>query len=151
MQGPQQDFNQLWGNSRDHQLMNQSMHIADFKPQSAGWAAEFSHSPSPQVSSPPSTQIGAMHTPSYMPTMSSRLGMAPMLNYGSQPMLTTTDKGKGKSREIDFDAAFAQFDQHHGPSAQETARIEELDDTADLAAAMGGTSLQDDGETDFKQ
>ena len=57
-----------------------------------------------------------------------------------------SDKGKGKSREIDFDAAFAEFDHMLGPSPQEMARIEELDDTADLAEAMQRASMREASE-----
>lgn len=80
--------------------------------------------------------------------MGSAMGMRPM-NFNPTPVLAVSDKGKGKSRDIDFDAAFAAFDQQLGPTPQETARIEELDDTADLAAAMSGATLHD-ATPDFK-
>ena len=60
------------------------------------------------------------------------------------PPLQTTDKGKGKSREIDFEAAFAQMAETLESNAKPEAQIEELDDTADLAAAM--THAKIDGE-----
>ena len=56
---------------------------------------------------------------------------------------TSLDKGKGKSREIDFEAAFAEVTQSLGPSQAESARIEELDDTADLNEALGGVKLEE--------
>ncbi|KAI0088040.1 hypothetical protein BDY19DRAFT_951643 [Irpex rosettiformis] len=150
LQSSQPDLNQLWGNSRERELLAHSMSMTDFKPQSSAWASEFGNAPTMHAALPPQTQMNGMQGASYMPQMSGQFGMSSMMNFGPPPMLTSTDKGKGKSREIDFDAAFAQFDQFHGPSAQETARIEELDDTADLAAAMGDTTLQDDEGTDFK-
>lgn len=71
------------------------------------------------------------------------------------PPAQALDKGKGKSREIDFEAAFAQVDQDL--STTQSARIVELDDTADLAEALKQTSLGDDVDeqtapigTDFK-
>ena len=151
LQRPQHDLNQVWGNAHERELLARSAPMTDFKPQASGWATEFGNSPAQHIGSALPTQINGMQGSSYMPSMSNRLGMTAMMNFGPPPMLASTDKGKGKSRDIDFDAAFAQFDQHHGPSAQETARIEELDDTADLAAAMGGATLQEDGTPDFKE
>jgi peroxin-5 len=72
-------------------------------------------------------------------------GMLYPMGMASNPA-EVSDKGKGKGREIDFDAAFAEFDQLLGPSSQETARIEELDDTTDLAEAMQRATLRDAGE-----
>lgn len=68
------------------------------------------------------------------------------MNMYSAPMnmtSTTADKGKGKSREIDFEAAFAEVAQNMGPSEAETARIVELDDTANLEDAFKGVTLDD--------
>jgi len=76
-------------------------------------------------------------------------GGVPMNMYSSPMSMNnmnataSLDKGKGKSREIDFEAAFAEVTKNLGPSEAETARIVELDDTADLAEALGSTSLED--------
>ena len=77
-------------------------------------------------------------------------GMYNFRSMGTYPMTMdpsitqVTDKGKGKSREMDFEAAFAQMTESLEQSHQQSsARIEALDDTADLAAAMAGSSLQD--------
>lgn len=69
-------------------------------------------------------------------------------------------KGKGKARDIDFEAAFAQVDQslsteeHTAASEQEASRFAEFDDTADLSEAMQRASVQEtDGVplgSDFK-
>ena len=56
-------------------------------------------------------------------------------------MAQSMDKGKGKSREIDFEAAFAQMAEALEANPLESAKIEELDDTADLAAAMARTNV----------
>lgn len=76
---------------------------------------------------------------------------------GMPPPAQAIDKGKGKSREIDFEAAFAQVDQDFSSNQRESSRIIELDDTADLAQALGQASLEDDVDektvpigTDFK-
>ena len=76
----------------------------------------------------------------------------------SQPV--ELSKGKGKARDIDFEAAFAEFDQANtsqeqtGMSEQEAARLAEFDDTADLSevmqrASLGGTESAPVG-SDFK-
>lgn len=69
-------------------------------------------------------------------------------------------KGKGKARDIDFAAAFAQVDQSLSAveqttaSEQEASRFAEFDDTADLSEAMQRASVQEaDGVplgSDFK-
>lgn len=56
------------------------------------------------------------------------------------PAPQSVANGKGKGREIDFEAAFAQVAESL-ESQRPSARIEELDDTADLAAAMARTDL----------
>ena len=60
------------------------------------------------------------------------------------PPAQALDNGKGKSREIDFAAAFAQVDQDLSASQTESARIVELDDTANLEEALRQASLEDD-------
>ena len=77
------------------------------------------------------------------------------MNMYSSPMnmnTTSLDKGKGKGREIDFEAAFAEVAQNMGPSEAETARIVELDDTANLEEAMSRVAVDDPSPmgADFK-
>ncbi|KAH8107237.1 peroxisome targeting signal receptor [Cristinia sonorae] len=117
-------------------------------PQSSGsaWAGEFGSGM--QVVAPgPSVQQSMAQQPNFYQSsyMGSRMYGGIPMNMFSTPMnMTTTavDKGKGKSREIDFEAAFAEVTQSLGPSEAEMARIVELDDTADLQEAMSGVSLE---------
>ncbi len=83
-------------------------------------------------------------------------GMSGGMAYGMYPNIAIADqgKGKGKSREADFEAAYAQV----AASLQgQTSHIEEIkDDVADLNEAMEKAKLDDvqelDGaETDFKK
>ncbi|KAI0341900.1 TPR-like protein [Trametopsis cervina] len=145
------DLNRAWGNVHERKFMQYNTAMGDMKPQE-GWANEFGSSVGNSVSSSTPIQVGTTQRPSYMTNsmfgMGSAMGMRPM-NFNPTPVLAVSDKGKGKSRDIDFDAAFAAFDQQLGPTPQETARIEELDDTADLAAAMSGATLHD-ATPDFK-
>lgn len=60
-----------------------------------------------------------------------------------------TAKGKGKSREADFEAAFAQLDASISTQA-ETSRIVEVDDSVtDIEEALKATSIEPG--TDFKR
>jgi peroxin-5 len=155
MQGSSHDLSHVWGNAREQNVMHQPAAVVDLRHSSA-WATEFRSSSTIQLAAVSSPQIANVQSPSYMPNnmygMRVPLVMSSGMNFSPGPALTVSDKGKGKSREIDFDAAFAQFDQHQlGPTPQESAKIEELDDTADLSAAMRGASLQDQTEADFKR
>lgn len=81
---------------------------------------------------------------SYM--SSGMYGMRPMGTFPMSmdgPLMQSMDKGKGKSREMDFEAAFAQMAESLEAHPQQTARIEVLDDTADLAAAMARTNIEE--------
>ena len=71
------------------------------------------------------------------------MGMGAAYQMPTNMTSTTVDKGKGKSREIDFEAAFAEVQQSLGPSEAETARIVELDDTDNLEDALKGVTLED--------
>lgn len=64
-----------------------------------------------------------------------------------QPVVEQQGKGKGKMREEDFEAAFAQFTASMDNASLQSARVEELDD---LGEKLAESSL-DDGVTDFKQ
>lgn len=80
-------------------------------------------------------------------------GMSNGMFYGMNTNLSTADQGKGKSREADFEAAFAQV----AASLQEqTSRIEEVkDDVEGINEAMEKTRLDDEEvsemEMDFKK
>lgn len=80
-------------------------------------------------------------------------GMSSGMAYGMYPNnLATTDqgKGKGKSREADFEAAFAQV---AASLQRQTPQIEEVKD--DLSEALEKTRLDDGNEfeveADFKK
>lgn len=64
------------------------------------------------------------------------------------------DKGKGKSREADFEAAFAHYSTSLDSTQTETSRIEEVDaDTEGITEAMKNTTLDGNIEqngADFK-
>ena len=74
----------------------------------------------------------------------------------SSPPLLAQDKGKGKMREIDFEAAFAQIDAALGPAKSTieatTTKSDEADEISQLANDLGTTTLQDENApTSFKE
>ncbi|KAG6903062.1 hypothetical protein C0995_006249 [Termitomyces sp. Mi166 len=129
----------------------------------AAWAVEFGTS---QVPSPPSqTQHPTtilrdyQQRTTYMNPIGSYGSSLPMaMNFGfnMQPSLNVPDtigKGKGKAREVDFEAAFAQVAASLSP-AQEIASgiVEVSDDVTELEDAMKAASLETSAAgTDFKQ
>ncbi|EKM54250.1 uncharacterized protein PHACADRAFT_97499 [Phanerochaete carnosa HHB-10118-sp] len=146
------DLNGAWVEVHDRGLMMNQEHAQG----SSGWASEFggaSHIlPSGPV--PQGQGFQQQQQPSYMSSMTSgmygmRQGMMYPMNMGavmSPPPIQATDKGKGKNREIDFDAAFAQLDEALGPSPEEAARVAEFDDVADLSEAMERAQLREAAE-----
>ena len=57
-------------------------------------------------------------------------------------ILSDQDKGKGKLKEADFEAAFAQAAASLAPTPAETSRIVEIDDgVADMAKTLQNTTL----------
>lgn len=79
----------------------------------------------------------------------------PNMYYGANTNFNVVDqgKGKGKSREADFEAAFAQAAASLQPAQQETSRIVEVEDgVTDIEETLKNTSLdQEYGENDFKK
>ncbi|KAJ3494592.1 hypothetical protein NMY22_g20052 [Coprinellus aureogranulatus] len=145
------DLQEAW--AKEHNMRQLEEHAA-----SAGWSTEFNAAPQLNGSGPAMQSHGvAMQGPPrsmYMPTMnrySSPLatgmyGGMGMQQYGYNPGLETVNKGKGKSREADFEAAFAQIAESmsaHGQSKSEedVERLEEalrqatLEQSEDLKAA----------------
>ncbi|KAL0956345.1 hypothetical protein HGRIS_002495 [Hohenbuehelia grisea] len=122
----------------------------------ADWTSEFgqtsSHMPGPAASTMAS-RPEFQQRPSYM-NSTSMYGAGPMRMYGpsaganmfASPQVL--DQGKGKAREADFEAAFAQA--AASLSATETARIVEVDDVEE---SLKNASLDDKEElgTDFKK
>ncbi|KAJ3489054.1 hypothetical protein NLI96_g2421 [Meripilus lineatus] len=150
------DLNVAWAESQQRKFL-QNQAPPELKSQN--WSGEFGNAS--QITSPGSAaqqntpNQQEFFQPTYMqPRMyGSTMGMG--MYSAIPPPAQALDKGKGKSREIDFEAAFAQVDQDL--STTQSARIVELDDTADLAEALKQTSLGDDVDeqtapigTDFK-
>lgn len=138
------NLNGAWRDAREADFMPQPA-MTDMKAQSR-WTAEFGSAPQAQMPIAPN-QVSAMQQPTYM--QGNMYGMGrPRGMFSNMSMMTppvqVSDKGKGKSREIDFEAAFAQLDMSLGPQHQESARIEELDDTADLGAALSEAATKDE-------
>lgn len=73
------------------------------------------------------------------------------------PGFLAEGKGKGKMKDADFEAAFAQVAESFGPTERETARIVEVDDTtSQLEEAMQKAALDDkvgadEASTDFSK
>ncbi|CAL1707179.1 unnamed protein product [Somion occarium] len=151
------DLNTLWAKSQQHQFSHdQTSRAQSSHPASAtGWAQEFGGAsfavPSAQANA---AQRSEFNQASYMsPRMYGGMPMNMYSGmYGNAPPSLQMDvsKGKGKAREIDFEAAFAQVTQslsniedQSRASEQESARISEFDDTADLSEAMQNASMQD--------
>ncbi|TFK44351.1 hypothetical protein BDQ12DRAFT_593404 [Crucibulum laeve] len=161
------DLSEAW-------LMEQQNHMQAFEESKAhgGWAAEFGGPP--QMTSPiPSMQqnMGGrpeyqqqpsfMTSPMYGSSMS--MGMYGMNNpgmfYGMNGGIETMDqKGKGKSKEADFEAAFAQIAASLSPAQEQvsSSRIVEVEDgVTDLEDALKNTTLGEEPDaeygTDFKK
>ncbi|KAJ7747387.1 hypothetical protein B0H16DRAFT_931027 [Mycena metata] len=151
---PMPEANEVW-------LMEQQKHMRTFEASAtpAGWAAEFG---APQPSAAPSSAQQQLsrpdyQRPSYMSSMGqygSPMGMGMGMGmfgptmpnqFQAQPM-----NGKGKSREADFEAAFAQV--VAAQTQAETARIEEVQDGATgLEQALEETKIEDTSAPEFKR
>ncbi|KAJ7079093.1 hypothetical protein B0H15DRAFT_520923 [Mycena belliarum] len=139
-------------------IMEQQKHMRGFETNAAiaGWATEFG---APQTSSvaPSPQQLmqrpDYQQRPSYMSSLGQYGGMMPMGMYGSgmAQAFPAQMNGKGKSREADFEAAFAQIAAAHPQTESQTARIEEVDDATGLEKTLAGTTLEDRDTTDFKR
>ncbi|KAF8904432.1 peroxisome targeting signal receptor [Gymnopilus junonius] len=131
----------------------------------AAWAAEFgavpqtnSSAPMPQANASSLTEFSR---PNFMPSMygGSPMGIMrmgpPTMQYGVSSNLTIVDQGKGKGREADFEAAFAQIAASLAPAESQTSRVEEVsDDVAQLGEALQAASLKtEEGESglDFQR
>ncbi|KAJ7163573.1 hypothetical protein C8R43DRAFT_990111 [Mycena crocata] len=115
----------------------------------AAWAAEFGP---PQASAAAQSSQQHMARPDYQqrPTYMSSLGQFNTMSMGmygpgmAQQAFPMQMNGKGKSREADFEAAFAQIAAAHPQTQTETARIEEVDDgVAQLGEALDKAKLDD--------
>ncbi|KAJ6499129.1 hypothetical protein C8R45DRAFT_981212 [Mycena sanguinolenta] len=144
-------------------LMEQQHRMRGFEAGAApaGWAAEFA-APQPSMANPTAQQQISrpdyQQRPSYMSSMGqygSPMGMGmgmPMYGPSMMNQFPTQINGKGKSREADFEAAFAEIVAAQTQSG--SARIEEVEEGATgLEASLERTQLDDkDGSTtDFKR
>ena len=77
------------------------------------------------------------------------MGSGYMYGGGYNPAVGTplqmTDKGKGKGKEIDFEAAFAEATASFSSQADSGRIVEVKDDVADLANTLQETNLTGDG------
>ncbi|KAG6889413.1 hypothetical protein C0992_005270 [Termitomyces sp. T32_za158] len=129
----------------------------------AAWAAEFGASsqlPSPpqQTHQPTSVPSDYQHRTTYMNPIGSYGTSLPMaMSFGfMQPSLNVSDaigKGKGKAREVDFEAAFAQVAASLSPVQETVSGIVEIPDgVTELEDAVKTVSLESStAETDFRQ
>ena len=152
------DLGRAWADVQEHNAVMKPSAAAQFNAipfnaahAPAEWTAEFAsnsqmHGPPSMVQQPRAQgfrQQSYMSSPMYG---SMNQGFMFPATFNAGPALVSSDKGKGKARDIDFDAAFAELDQALGPSAQETARIEEFDDVADLNEAMERMAMRQQAE-----
>lgn len=144
------DLSRAWAGAQEHNVAMKQPNPLQFNPvhASSGWSAEFGNSSqvhTPALTSQP--QVQSFHQQSYMsPSLYGGMnqGFMQPMNFNAAPqVMQVADKGKGKAREIDFEAAFAELDEALGPSPQEMARIEEWDDVADLNEVMSRASVID--------
>ena len=79
----------------------------------------------------------------------------PTMQYGSRYDFTIANQSKGKGREADFEAAFAQVAASLSPMEPRTSRIEDVDDSvAGVEDALNNVSLASEEEEygkDFKR
>ncbi|KAJ7924984.1 hypothetical protein B0H13DRAFT_1171317 [Mycena leptocephala] len=157
---PISEANESW-------IMEQQKHMRGFEASAspAGWAAEFG-APQASTATPSSQQqMGRpdyQQRPSYMSslgqygspmTMGMGMGMG-MYGPAMAHQFPAQINGKGKSREADFEAAFAQIVADHPQTQGQTARIEEVQDgVTGLEETLEKTQLEDkdDSTTEFKR
>lgn len=114
------------------------------------WLFSYSHlvtAQQPQSYMPQAGMYG-----NYMPRTNMFMGGPPLMQSYTPP-IADLGKGKGKSREADFEAAFAQAAAFL-PQESATSQIVEVDDgVSEIDEAFKSTSLQDSAATssDFKR
>ncbi|KAH7924256.1 TPR-like protein [Leucogyrophana mollusca] len=149
------DLSEAWSREQPHQaaFYDNSRQV--------NWAAEFGgpqQQPGAATSAQPNVQgISGAQRPSYMgsgglynSSMSMGMygaGMGPSFyqSYNGVPQ-TLSDQGKGKGREADFEAAFAQVAASmHPVQAESSSRIVEIDDSVtSVDEALKSVHLNDD-------
>ncbi|KZP17955.1 TPR-like protein [Athelia psychrophila] len=158
------DLNEAWAREQQfHQAVAQNQTHAN-------WAADFGtqqQHPQPGASiqhDPISAQQELQQRPSFMPSGGMynnpmQMGMYGMggnnMFQGNQPTFDQ-GKGKGKLRDVDFEAAFAQVSASLGPQSATTSGIEEVKDgVTNVEELMKNATLDEakvDGQgTDFNR
>ncbi|KAF5380594.1 hypothetical protein D9615_004619 [Tricholomella constricta] len=142
----------------------QNMRAFEESQAQAAWAAEFGassqmHSPSPslqQQNMPAQPEF--QQRPSYMSSMGSYGTSMPMGMYSGFNMYpgmnATMSEGKGKAKQVDFEAAFAQVAASLTPAQETISRIVEVEDgVTEIEDAVRGVSLDttEEDSTDFKK
>ncbi|KAJ7496031.1 hypothetical protein B0H11DRAFT_2155850 [Mycena galericulata] len=158
--GPNVDGRQI-SEANEGWIMEQQKHLRGFEANAApaGWAAEFG---APRVSAVAPSSQQHMTRPDYQqrPSYMSSLGQyggpmaLGMYGPGMAHAFPTQMNGKGKSREADFEAAFAQIVAAHPQAQAETARIVEVESGATgLEEVLDKTTLEDRNGTnsEFKR
>ncbi|KAJ2917783.1 hypothetical protein MD484_g2622, partial [Candolleomyces efflorescens] len=146
------DLHEAWAKEQSARAFQESAAA-----QQAAWAAEFDASPQLGVQGPSIQANGSAgmqvqpHT-TFMPSINMyNTGMASGMygmgmQYGYNPGAQMLDKGKGKSREADFEAAFAQiaasFPQESSAKEQDDG-LEKLDESLKAASIDGEISEAD--------
>ncbi|KAJ4483185.1 hypothetical protein J3R30DRAFT_1742688 [Lentinula aciculospora] len=141
----------------------QHMRVLESTKSQSQWAAEFDGNAQTSLpQQPQSMHSDPQQMPSYMPVgmygdympRNNLFAMGgPPLMQTHTPLIADLGKGKGKSREADFEAAFAQIAASF-PSQETTAsRIVEVDDgVTDIGDGLKSTTLQDHTtEPDFRR
>ena len=108
--------------------------------------------------------LAVQQRPSYMSSLGSYASSMPMgiysmspptMQYGSNPNFSIVNQSKGKGREADFEAAFAQVAASLSPIEAQTSRVEEVDNSiADIEDTLKNVSLKSEEEedgTDFRR
>ena len=108
--------------------------------------------------------LSVQQQPSYMSSLGSYASPIPMgiysmspptMQYGGNPNFSILNQDKGKGREADFEAAFAQVAASLSPVEAQTSRVEEVDDSiTDMEEALKNVSFKSDveeDETDFSR
>ncbi|EGO00115.1 hypothetical protein SERLA73DRAFT_180560 [Serpula lacrymans var. lacrymans S7.3] len=150
------DLNEAWMREQQYKSVLQ-------EPMSqSSWAAEFGHSADQiQPTAVPEHNMSVQQRPSYMGNSGMYGGSMPYGIYGgamnqssyqgfsnNYALASDQAKGKGKSREVDFEEAFAQAAASFNPIQAETSRIVEVDESVtDIEQALRGTVLEDDTKT----
>ena len=82
-------------------------------------------------------------------------GLNSAMQFGMNANFTAIDQGKGKSREADFEAAFAKIAESMGPEETQTSYIEEPDErVAEIEEKFKNATLntgEDDKDLNFQR